>query len=69
MILISATEVDFELNEKTAKWKLERKICKAWLTDGLFSNQKSQFGKNFQGLGLENVPPFWYVAPRKIWQP
>jgi hypothetical protein len=25
------------------------------LPDGLFSNQKSQFGKNFQGLRLENV--------------
>jgi hypothetical protein len=28
------------------------------LPDGLFSNQKSQFGKNFQGLGLENVDIF-----------
>jgi hypothetical protein len=25
------------------------------LPDGLFSNQKSQFGKIFQGLRLENV--------------
>jgi hypothetical protein len=29
------------------------------LPDGLFSNQKSQFGKIFQGLGLENVDIFY----------
>jgi hypothetical protein len=31
------------------------------LPDGLLSNQKSQFGNNFQGLGLENVdiPILW----------
>jgi hypothetical protein len=33
----------------------------AWgsgLPDGLFSNQKSLFGKHFQGLRLENVDIF-----------
>jgi hypothetical protein len=70
------------------------------LPDGLFSNQKSQFGKILEDLRLENVDvfyghlkyfidirditymaiwyilcllgtffPFWYQAPRKIWQP
>jgi hypothetical protein len=29
------------------------------LPDGSFSNQKSQFGKNFQGLRLENVDIFY----------
>jgi hypothetical protein len=29
------------------------------LPDGLFSNQKSQFGKIFQGLGYENVEIFY----------
>jgi hypothetical protein len=28
------------------------------LPDGLFSNQKSQFGKKFQGLGLESLDIF-----------
>jgi hypothetical protein len=28
---------------------------KTGLPDGLFSNQNYQFGKNFQGLRLENV--------------
>jgi hypothetical protein len=31
----------------------------AGVPDGLFSNQKSQFGKNFQGLRLENVDIFY----------
>jgi hypothetical protein len=26
-----------------------------WLPDGLFSNQKSQFGYILEGLGMENV--------------
>jgi hypothetical protein len=30
----------------------------AGLPDGLFSNQKSQFGENFQGLRLKNVDIF-----------
>jgi hypothetical protein len=25
------------------------------LPDGLFSNQKSQFGKNLEGLGMEKI--------------
>jgi hypothetical protein len=29
------------------------------LPDGLFSNQKSQFGKNFQVLRLENIDIFY----------
>jgi hypothetical protein len=29
------------------------------LPDGLFSNQKSQFGKNFEGNGIENVVTFY----------
>jgi hypothetical protein len=29
------------------------------LPDGLFSNQNPQFGKNFQGLRLENVDIFY----------
>jgi hypothetical protein len=29
------------------------------LPDGLFSNQKSRFGKNFEGLGMENVGMFY----------
>jgi hypothetical protein len=29
------------------------------LPDGLFSNQKSQFGQIFEGLGLENVDIFY----------
>jgi hypothetical protein len=69
------------------------------LPDGIFSDQKSQFGQILEGLALEDVGicydhlvlfyvclvysvaiwsslwpfgiffPFWYVAPRKIWQP
>jgi hypothetical protein len=31
----------------------------AGLPDGLFSNQKSQFGKNSQGLRLENIDIFY----------
>jgi hypothetical protein len=36
------------------------------LPDGLFTNQKSQFGENFQGLRLKNVDIFkaiWNVSP------
>jgi hypothetical protein len=29
------------------------------LPDGLFSNQKSRFGKNFEGLTWENVDIFY----------
>jgi hypothetical protein len=29
------------------------------LPDGLFSNQKSQFGQSLEGLGLENVDIFY----------
>jgi hypothetical protein len=29
------------------------------LPDGLFSNQKSQFGKIFEGLSLENLAIFY----------
>jgi hypothetical protein len=29
------------------------------MPDGLFLNQKSEFGKNFQGLRLENVYIFY----------
>jgi hypothetical protein len=29
------------------------------LPDGLFSNQKSQIGKNFQSLRLENIGIFY----------
>jgi hypothetical protein len=29
------------------------------LPDGLFSNQKSQFGKNLQGVRLENVDIYY----------
>jgi hypothetical protein len=40
------------------------------LPDGLFSNQKSQFGKNSQGLRLENIDIFYghleYSMP--IWK-
>jgi hypothetical protein len=32
---------------------------KAGLPDGLFSNQKSKFGKMFEGLRLENVDIFY----------
>jgi hypothetical protein len=65
------------------------------LPDGLFSNQKSQFGYILEGLEigifyghleydthlvyLKDILyifwsfgtffPFWYVVPRKIWQP
>jgi hypothetical protein len=67
--------------------------------NGIFSNQKSQFGSILKGLAMDDVglfyghlayvtailytlwpfgifygyllyfSPFWYVAPRKIWQP
>jgi hypothetical protein len=36
-----------------------RRLCVSGLPDGLFSNQKSQFGKKFQGLRLENVDTFY----------
>jgi hypothetical protein len=69
------------------------------LPDGIFSNQKSQFGYKLEGLAMEDFgifyghfvyfkaigyilwlfsifygyllyfSPFWYVVPRKIWQP
>jgi hypothetical protein len=40
---------------------IRHQICviRPGLPDGLFSNQKSQFGKNFQGLRLENVDIFY----------
>jgi hypothetical protein len=55
----------------------------AGLPDSTFSYQKSQFGYILEGLGIENVgtfmvilwsfgicfPSFWYIVPRKIWQP
>jgi hypothetical protein len=31
------------------------------LPDGLFSNQNSQFGKNFQGFGLESLDIFMAI--------
>jgi hypothetical protein len=31
----------------------------AGLPDGIFSNQKSQFGENLEGLALENVGMFY----------
>jgi hypothetical protein len=34
-------------------------VSKAGLPDGLFSNQQSRFGKNFQCLRLENVGIFY----------
>jgi hypothetical protein len=38
----------------------KRLFCSApGLPDGFFSNQKFQFGKNFQGLRLENVNIFY----------
>jgi hypothetical protein len=70
---------------------------KPGLPDGRFSDQKSQFGYIFEGLGMKNdifyghlqycsavwyvyichgylvycvlIWYFWYVEPRKIWQP
>jgi hypothetical protein len=60
------------------------------LPDGIFSNQKSQFGYILECFAMEDVGtfygnlvyftailyivtsyifPFWYVVPRKIWQP
>jgi hypothetical protein len=33
----------------------KRVLCGSGLPEGLFSNQKSQFGKNFQGLRFKNV--------------
>jgi hypothetical protein len=32
--------------------------CRPGLPDGLFFNQKSQFVKNLEGLGMENVVMF-----------
>jgi hypothetical protein len=34
-------------------------VFSAGLPDALFSNQKSQVGKNFPGLGLKNVDIFY----------
>jgi hypothetical protein len=34
-------------------------VTLAGLPDGLFSNQKSQFGNTFQGIRLENVEIFY----------
>jgi hypothetical protein len=31
----------------------------AGLPDGLFSDQKSQFGSNLEGIGMENVVMFY----------
>jgi hypothetical protein len=42
----------------TTKGRRKKIESKAVLPDGLFSNQKSQFGKFFQGLRLENVDIF-----------
>jgi hypothetical protein len=39
---------------KLAPW-----LCVAGLPDGLFTNQKSQFGQILQGLGMENVSIFY----------
>jgi hypothetical protein len=33
--------------------------CLSGLPDGLFSNQKSQFWSNLEGLGMENVVTFY----------
>jgi hypothetical protein len=45
--------------------------CRTWLPDGLFSNQKYQFGKILEGLAMEVVGVFhvhlvyvmaiWYI--------
>jgi hypothetical protein len=35
-----------------------QKLSESGLPDGLFWNQKSQFGKKIQDLGLENVDIF-----------
>jgi hypothetical protein len=34
-------------------------LSKAWLPDGLFSNQKYQFGKIFEGHGMEKFGIFY----------
>jgi hypothetical protein len=44
---------------------------KAGLPDGLFANQKSQFGSNLEGLRIENVGIFYghfedFTATRNI---
>jgi hypothetical protein len=33
-------------------------VCQSRLPDGMFSNQKSQFWVNFEGLGMEKVGIF-----------
>jgi hypothetical protein len=39
--------------------KNANKTSPAWLPDGLFSNQKSQFGKILEGLEVEDVGIFY----------
>jgi hypothetical protein len=39
-------------------------VTKTGLPDGIFSNQKSQFGKLLEGLAMEDVGIFiaiWYI--------
>jgi hypothetical protein len=42
------------------KWKPSLCDFPAGLPDGLFLNQKNQFGHFFEGLGMENVYIFYY---------
>jgi hypothetical protein len=62
--LHSQTKKSFETKAKVGRLqrKSEREdveiMNSSGLPDGLFPNQKSKFGKNFQGLRLENVDIF-----------
>jgi hypothetical protein len=41
------------------EWESPSVVRSAGLPDGLFSNQKSQFWYNLEGLGMENVVIFY----------
>jgi hypothetical protein len=59
----SSDQVSKEKNRRTSSWYTPG------LPDGLFSNQKSQFGAIFEGLRLENVEIFFvhFDYFRDIW--
>jgi hypothetical protein len=79
------TRSPFYLSVSQEKFLKKLFIPTLWITRVArctFSKQKSQFGCNFEGLGMDYVgmfgifcghlvyfSGFWYDEPRKIWQP
>jgi hypothetical protein len=70
-IVVLRVRVLFFTYSSAADWNIDTHVG-AGMPDGLFSYQKipilKHFGRRLNGL-LLRFPQFWYVFPRKIWQP